>query len=316
MPNLILIIIAAAAAAVLLLFLILYIRKINFRPTLNKYEQWRKINNELKPFGFAYRPGRDYVYSLKDSWQRGMGYTSLYDENALLFFMVLDCEPVTFEYKGKQWLIELWKGQYGIAAGGEIGIYHTKEQDFPSEAVSGTLYQAADDSEMLPMAFTLKKNGEAMFRRNDIHWWLTGFRPGTYAEPEELSMEVQITFPSWEMCGAFIGGLKRLGYKKGEYFVWNTTVSLLYQKPHSPQFRSSSPAGEALFLRLDKENCRLFNKVTEGLPDTMTKLEYVIDSVPELYYFLKKSLHSRGFYEITKLPGEAYEDQENNGREE
>ena len=41
------------------------------------------------------------------------------------FQMVTQFEPIYFDYDGKTWLIEFWKGQYGINTGAEIGIYHT-----------------------------------------------------------------------------------------------------------------------------------------------------------------------------------------------
>ena len=39
------------------------------------------------------------------------------------FQMVFDALPVYFDYQKKTWLIEFWKGQYGINTGAEIGIY-------------------------------------------------------------------------------------------------------------------------------------------------------------------------------------------------
>jgi Domain of unknown function (DUF4474) len=34
--------------------------------------------------------------------------------------------------KGKTWMIELWKGQYGLMTGCEIGVYNRSPKDFPS----------------------------------------------------------------------------------------------------------------------------------------------------------------------------------------
>ena len=63
--------------------------------------------------------------------------------------MIMDCEPVEFSYGGKRWLIELWKGQYGITTGGEIGIYNTKREDIDHEKFKGTFYENIQDDERL-----------------------------------------------------------------------------------------------------------------------------------------------------------------------
>ena len=119
--------------AILLVFLIWRIRSRRFRPDSNKLNQLNELNADLEETGFAYELKGDYFYSLMNCWQRKVGYCQLYDEAAPLFNMIMDCEPVTFSYAGKRWLIELWKGQYGITTGAEIGIYHTEQDDIDSD---------------------------------------------------------------------------------------------------------------------------------------------------------------------------------------
>lgn len=99
---------ALAAAAVVLV--ILYIRTKNFTLTADKRQQLQQVNIDLESTGFAYEPQGDYFYSLMNCWQRGAGYCKPYDEGASNFNMIMDCEPITFYYAGKRWLIELWKG--------------------------------------------------------------------------------------------------------------------------------------------------------------------------------------------------------------
>ena len=96
------------------------IRKICAMPACEKL---RLLNHLLEPFGFQYDPGQDIFLSRIDAWQRDYGYCRLYDESAAHFNMVFDCEPVYFDYDGRTWLVEFWKGQYGINIGGEAGIY-------------------------------------------------------------------------------------------------------------------------------------------------------------------------------------------------
>ena len=83
----------------------------------------QEINHVLAPFGFAYDPSKDIFYSLENAWQKEFGYGKLYDDLAPLMNMAIDCEPIYFDYDGKKWLIEFWKGQYGITTGAEIGLY-------------------------------------------------------------------------------------------------------------------------------------------------------------------------------------------------
>ena len=65
------------------------------------------------------------------------------------FQMVFDSLPVYFNYRGRTWLIEFWKGQYGINAGGEIGIYHCDRLLSESE-YRNAHFKAAGEEEMLP----------------------------------------------------------------------------------------------------------------------------------------------------------------------
>ena len=116
---------AVLVIALLAAFLVLKIRARRFRPTGDKAAQQAALNRELAEAGFAYDRKEDIFYSLMDCWQREMGYCQLYDEGSSLFNMVMHCEPVRFSYAGKRWMIELWKGQYGITTGAEVGIYNT-----------------------------------------------------------------------------------------------------------------------------------------------------------------------------------------------
>ena len=74
--------------------------------------------------GIPYDPDQDIIYSKMYPVQRQLGYAYGYDAAALLMGAVIDCEPIFFDYGGKTWMIELWKGQYGLETGCEIGVYY------------------------------------------------------------------------------------------------------------------------------------------------------------------------------------------------
>ena len=125
-------------------------------------EKLKKLNRLTQPFGFKYLLSQDIFTSLKDAWQRDLGYCWLYDRHAAAFGMVLDCETIYFDYRDCTWLIELWKGQYGITTGAEIGIYNTTREDIQSEKFTGTYYEPISDEERLPLSLTLYKNGKIL----------------------------------------------------------------------------------------------------------------------------------------------------------
>ena len=68
--------------------------------------------------------------------------------------MVFDYLPVYFDYNDKTWMIQLWKGQYGINTGGEIGVYYA-DHIVSQEQLDTTLFQAVDDSDILKMSMYL-----------------------------------------------------------------------------------------------------------------------------------------------------------------
>ncbi len=292
-------IIAAIVIGILLLIglIIFFIRSRRFRPNPKKLQQQAQLNSDLEPAGFAYDLKGDYFYSLMDCWQREMGYCRLYDEGAALFNMIMDCEPITFFYAGKRWLIELWKGQYGITTGAEIGIYNTVREDINHEKFQGTFYEAIRNEERLPLSFILRRNGKEVFRRSAIHWWITGFKLGEYSSPSSLTLDAKITFPNKEMCSAFLDGLRRVGYTRQEFSVRRRTVTIHYTTPHTKQPVSRNKVQEALVQQTNENNCRLFEFATARYSDTLDKLEYAKAVAPELYQLFFHSLYARGVYE-------------------
>ena len=69
-----------------------------------------EVDKAIGAAGYSYDMKQDMFYSRMDAWQREMGYCRLYDEVAAPCGMIIDCEPINFEYDGKKWLIEFWKG--------------------------------------------------------------------------------------------------------------------------------------------------------------------------------------------------------------
>lgn len=261
------------------------------RPSKNKSKAKfdGKINFEaleeiIDTAGYAYNPDKDIFFSTMEAWQRKMGYCRLYDEAAAPLGMIIDCEPIYFSYGGKRWLIEFWKGQYGITTGCEIGIYTTKMPDLNIPNVfNGTFYKCADDNDRLYMQFTLKKNGKKLLSRKHKHWWLTGFKLGEFSEPSELVLDIYITFKNKRMRNAFLTSLIETGYTEEEYEVRGRDVAIRFDKPHTKQPYSRTPQTDMIVLRRNKMFCDQYNLITKSYSNIAEKILAVKEQSPELY---------------------------------
>lgn len=244
----------------------------------------RAFNQLISPTGFEYDREQDIYYSRLDAWQRKLGYCRLYDETAPLTGMILDSEPVYFDYKGKRWLIELWKGQYDLTTGFEIGVYNTDRPDLDVPGIfSGTLYDSAKDDELLLMSCTLLKNNKILFKRQDRQWWLTGFKVGEFSNPSELTMYVSITLKDEAMVNAFVEGLEDIQYAEREIHIKGNTVSFIFSKPHSLQPYSRTKEIEAMTQWKNEILCDAYNDLTKDLNNSPQKIQYIRKNESDMY---------------------------------
>lgn len=190
-------------------------------------EKCEILNDLVRPFGYSYVPDQDIFTSCLDAWQRDFGYCALFDRAAPHFNMVFDCLPVYFNHRGRTWLIECWKGQYGINTGCEIGVY-CADRVIPEDELSRTLFPCVDYADMPRLSFTLCKDRQMIAELCSRHWWLTAFRPGCFSRPESLSMRVGITLQTPAMAAAFAEGLQKAGYSGEEIKVCCNTVTFLF----------------------------------------------------------------------------------------
>lgn len=157
----------------------------------------------IQPLGYRYEPCQDIFTSLADAWQKKYGYTAFYDKAAPLLGMIYDCKPVYFDYNGKTWLFEVWKGQYGIYTGAEIGLY-CADRIVPPSKRDTTVFSAIDEDDYPDMGMELFYKGKLLACRQERHWWLTAFLAGHFADPEDLCMNISIRFGNYEMYRAFM----------------------------------------------------------------------------------------------------------------
>ncbi|MDF2530806.1 MAG: hypothetical protein K0Q65_387 [Clostridia bacterium] len=238
----------------------------------------------IEAAGYSYEPEQDIFFSNMDAWQRNMGYCRLYDEAAAPMGMIIDCEPIYFEYDGKRWMIEFWKGQYDLTTGCEIGVYATEEPDINIPNVfNGTFYSCAGDEDLLHMAYLVKKNDEEYFAREGKHWWLTGFKLGEFSEPSELTMDLTITLKDEMMRDAFVEGLRNAGYIEEEIHISENTVELKFDMPHTPQPSTRVEETDSLIQLKNQLLCEQYQEITAPYQTFPDKIKAIQEKAPELF---------------------------------
>lgn len=242
------------------------------------------LDEIIEDSGYLYDSEQDIYYSHMNPWQRKFGYCRIYDEASAPLGMIIDCEPIYFEYDGKRWLIEFWKGQYDLTTGCEIGIYTTEGPDLDIPGIfNGTFYNCASDSDRLLMSYSIKKNNEILFIREDKHWWLTGFKLGEFSKPSELTMDINITLKNWTMRNAFIKGLKNAGYSDNEIIQNGNTVSLKYSKPHVPQPFTRTKLTDGVIQWKNKKLCKKYHNITKNCESMPCKIEAIRKRAPKMF---------------------------------
>lgn len=239
-------------------------------------EKCELLNDLIEPLGYCYQLSQDLFTTRTDAWQREFGYCALYDKAAAGFNMVFDCLPVYFDYQDRTWLIEFWKGQYGINTGCEIGVYYA-DGIVEEDKLKSTLFDCVEDKDMQKLCFTLSEHSERLAHMSGRHWWLTAFLMGRFSKPSELCMSVQLTFPNCEMATAFIKGLAKAGYSKKDYCVSGTMVTF--------SMKDTMPAG--FLCRLQRKLAQLSNRLWCKVYLFVTRpFRLSIDRLLYLYFYL------------------------------
>ena len=174
--------------------------------------------NQILSYQYSYVD--DYYYTDdKNCWQDTFGYARIYDLAAPYIALEYDYTRVFFTYEDRDFMVQLWKGQYGyVFYGSEIGIYTKDVSD--KEPGMLTFFGKAEEEYWPTMEMTLyheNLNGEwerEFTRDYDKYWWCTGFKPGHLRQVEpadELRMVARITFKDAKMAKQFALGLKDCG---------------------------------------------------------------------------------------------------------
>lgn len=153
--------------------------------------------------GFEYDSKQGIYYSSMNPLQRLAGFNIIYDIAAPRVGMIYSTVRIYFDYNGKNWMMQLWKGQYGITSGAEIGLYNKPENRVIPQ------YDCATDDELIMMQFDFYNQNKYVFSRGpEPHWWLTGFKVFNAGVSFLIDLDINLDFPSKEMALAFEKGLK------------------------------------------------------------------------------------------------------------
>ncbi|NBH82551.1 DUF4474 domain-containing protein [bacterium C-53] len=241
-------------------------------------EKCQMLEELIQPFGYSYVLSQDIFTSNRNAWQREFGYCALYDKAAPNFQMVFDSLPVYFDYNDRTWLIEFWKGQYGINTGCEIGVYYA-DRILNEEERKYTIFQSVEDGDMLPLSFVFFRQQAPIAALGCRHWWLTAFLMGCYSRPSELTMQVCITFPCAAMAEAFIYGLEKAGYPRESIHACCNTVTFSF---------AQAPAACGFFRKIriciaqwcNRFWCRIYLFVTRPFCLSVDKILYLYNYLP------------------------------------
>ena len=182
---------------------------------------------------YKYSPEGNFYYTDdKNCWQDNLGFSKMYDNLAFMAHMYYDTVRVPFEYDGKSWRIQIWKGQYGFYfVGSEIGVYTQDADD------TGDHYVCAAKDDWLNMEMTLYwdsfRSGDyqpVLTRNYDKYWWMTGFVMGwedKISDRSDLRLVARITFKDAEMANTFAAAFEEKGFKRVKSLGVTTLDSFL-----------------------------------------------------------------------------------------
>lgn len=254
-------------------------------------EKVRLLDELAEPFGFSYVPKEDVFIGRVDAWQRNAGYEALFDKAAVHFNMIIDAWPVYFDYDGRTWLIELWKGQYGINTGAEIGVYHANRMIAPEER-KRTHFETANDEEMPVISYCLERRQRGLFCMKRRHWWLASFRMGLFSRPSELRLMATITFADAGQAESFLAGLKESGHPQNKYRLRCNEVYIRMDEQWNYSFWERLLRKWVLLQ--NRICCALYRFVTRPFVGTADRMLFLYFLLPRCFRkMMRISVHAR-----------------------
>ncbi len=183
-------------------------------------------DNGIVGIGFNFNLSEMLVYATVNCWMRDFGFCYLYDvlANSMPVFFKYDTRRFKFEYNDMEYMIQIWKGNYTIANGGEVGVYCR------DKSKSGTYYNCANDEQMLEMSMQILHGEKVLVNKPlQLHWWVNGFNLGKKLYPaENLTMKFSIVMTDEEMLSAFCEAIDNSKEHDVTYTVDGLTVNAVW----------------------------------------------------------------------------------------
>lgn len=184
-------------------------------------------NSGLCGSGFNFSLNEMITYATVDCWMRNFGFCVSYDiiANSMPILFNYNTRRFHFDYDGLEWMIQIWKGNYVVANGGEVGLYNrSPENKF------GTFYNCANNDQMLEMSLQIYAGDELLVNREpQRHWWANGFSLSkTVYLPASLTMKFSIVMPNEEMLNAFCESIENHYMRDVSYTVDGLTIYVVW----------------------------------------------------------------------------------------
>lgn len=186
-------------------------------------EIFDRHGNGIIGTGYNFSTAEMLVYTLPNMWVRDFGFCFFYDFFSYTTpFFFYETRRIKFDYAGKEWMVQIWKGNYLVSNGAEVGIYNRDRLRF------GTYYDCVSDEEMPEMSMQLYHGDDLLFEREkQRHWWLTGFQISDILYPAEtMTVRFTMTMQNAEMLEAFCKAIDRHYKKDITYSVDGLTVNV------------------------------------------------------------------------------------------
>lgn len=224
----------------------------------------------VKPDGtialsYSYSAAGNYFYTDDNPWQRNFGFNRLYDIGAVFTVMYLDTFHVYYNHGGYDWMVQFWKGQYGLLfLGGEIGLY------YKDPGKSTQHFNCAEEDMEINMQMTVYREGygELFTRPYAPHWWTTAFVPGKlkkFPDRTELTMVAKLEFKTEEERAKFCKALEKI--EDGYYdFKFEYVSQISKNKPE--QYTYNGKTVDLVWRFLDEDRAKPLDSLT---PTTTAK---------------------------------------------
>lgn len=175
--------------------------------------------------GFEFNLKEMLVYATINAWMKDFGFCVLYDILANSFPMWnYVTRRIKFNYGGLEWMIQMWKGNYLITNGAEVGIYNRESYRF------GSFYDSVTEEHYMPMSLQVLHGEEVLVNQPEqMHWWINGFQMSDRMYiPDSLTLKSTLVFPDSEMLDAVCEGINRNINKDIYYSVDGLKLTIIW----------------------------------------------------------------------------------------